>query len=279
MSLSSYAFLYDNTDYTEALLHLYELTGRSQYLARARTNLLEIIERLDEDFRYVRRFPSSNNFYTGMAQGIILQAVDFYLRVSPQPDPAMQDALLRLSTAFTHTTEGVWNHAANSYMGQLIANRALNISPDIPARFFETLDEFHQQVESFDGRIPYVKSKSHSLYPAFKSTYQTYDTMLFARLSTMLPQPLSVMDLFAQMHTVSQEVNYSHYGSRNMYSLMWANQGVGYIDDAFAAFQENQLRSYNTRTPASNKVAIGQLQMTAAILKYYAQRTDQTPEP
>jgi hypothetical protein len=267
-----YAFLYDNTDAVEALLNMYELTGRPDYLARARSNLMQVLSRLDGDFKYRWLTADGQAVYSGMAQGLLLQAVDHYLQVAPDGDEELEPARMGLAQAFLHTTGGSWGPALNSYLGWVIARRVLGLSPELPPGLPSDLEQLRQQVTTWEGWIPRVMSEQHPQYPLLSATPQAYATMSLAWLASSLPERPAVMDLFGSMHAQAQAANYSIYAAYNSLALLYAQRGSAYVDDVFADGQTAWLRALYQTPPHSSLDAVARLQTTAALLQYRARR-------
>jgi hypothetical protein len=254
-------------DYDQALLDMYSLTHNSTYLERVRQNLVQIVDRLDPDYKYRWLLPDGDDYYAGMLQAILIADVYYYLRVAPNPDPTLQQALVNLCKAFVFTTEGTWDHVNNAYAGWLIANQVLGVSPFLPSSF--TMDEatFYQQTSTYNGSIPQAQTIAQ-----FSPSYQTYNGYVLTKLSALLPQPLPVMSLMPEIMSVSQQVNYSIYAARNTYALMWAHESTGYADDSFATQQEAMVRTLYAGPLTDNLSALTELMITAATAKYRADR-------
>jgi hypothetical protein len=141
-----------------------------------------------------------------MVQSLLMQAI--YKHLGQKKNAELEAALDGLARGFKHTTEGVWNHWSNSTIGRMIRDEVLEEERLDYEAFRTSLDTLYQQIDRFDGKIPYIQDASHPQFPDFRETYQTYDTSLLARMSQFAQVPMKFDQYFPQAFEKAKRTNY-----------------------------------------------------------------------
>lgn len=224
-----YSFPHNNAHLVKSLLRVHHYTSDATYLDLASAVGDSLIKIVGDDNVYKRRYLNEKDWvYTGMDNGIILDSLYWLARYSQNGD--LYDFVRAMAESFHHSTEGVWNHWSNSAMAKSLTLSILGKSDvAFDEHFHSKLELLISEVARLNGLIPYVMKVDYPGYPVHKATYQTYDTMLLAKMQSYFDRPLNIESIYYLAQEKSS-LNYRVYRANNAEALMYAYFNLAHYD-------------------------------------------------
>ncbi len=261
----NYGWLYSNSWYAEALISMFLITNKQEYLDKAESLLLTISNYVDDNGKWYRyTLLDGEKKYIAMSQSILMQAI--YKFISTSQNDELEELILTLSESYSPGTEGVYNHWSNSCIGEMIRDKVLHYTQTDYDKLLEKLALLYSRIEDFNGNIPYRMDENDPLYPDFRETYQTYDTYLLALMSNHSLIDIEFNQYFNMTFNESIDINYDAYFANNTLAALNILKAYGIRNDNFIQNQHNSV--FISQSPTNVRNAVAKLQSISALLEY-----------
>ena len=271
----NYADARFNALISRSLLRMYEETQRTSYLHQAGEIMDALLNQVDDNSGLWLRLRKSDSepVYIARVNSFLLLSS---LRYSQAADVPYSTQLRSLAASYEFTDEGVWNHWQSAVLGLFAKSEILGTDLAIRAQLEEDLGELQSQIQRHDGKIPYVMDSGSNAYPDFRSTYQTLDARLLARLGaeTNLEPNILNSDLWALVWDDAVNVNYASYWANNIATPLYVLRGSNVDHDEWMLAQSD--KPIFTRAPRDIVEGIAILRAVSATLQYWSARGDRT---